>query len=325
MSLASGTIPAHYRVVSRLGAGGMGEVYLAQDTQLDRSVALKVLPDDVSQDPERMRRFVQEAKAASSLNHPNICVIHEIGDADGVRFIVMEYVEGQPLEAKIGARPLSTPEILDLGTQIADALDEAHTKGITHRDIKPANILITPRGQVKVLDFGLAKIQPARTTAVDAATLAVTQPGVVMGTTRYMSPEQALGRDVDHRSDVFSLGVVLYEMATGAAHFTGAMWRIPVDCGDEAPVLEKPPAGMERLWTVTDQGIYFVEPGEPHRPALSFFQFATRRTTRVTTFERDLSTGSGSLSASPDGRWLISPQIDQQGSDILLVENFRWK
>ncbi|HYM12989.1 MAG TPA: protein kinase [Bryobacterales bacterium] len=230
MALTAGTNLGRYRVVSRIGAGGMGEVYLAEDTQLDRRVALKVLPAEVAQDPDRMRRFVQEAKAASALNHPNICVIHEIGEADGVRFLVMEYVEGVPLSDKVGGRPMATGEILDLGIQIADALEEAHAKGITHRDIKPANILITPKGQVKVLDFGLAKMgAPRGQTASEVATQAMTEPGMVMGTTRYMSPEQALGKDVDQRSDLFSLGVALYEMATGKQPFTGPTTAVLFD------------------------------------------------------------------------------------------------
>jgi TolB-like protein/predicted Ser/Thr protein kinase len=214
---------SHYHIVSRLGAGGMGEVYLAQDTKLDRKVALKILPADVAADQERMRRFVREAKTASALNHPNVAHIYEIGEAEGVSFIAMEYVEGQTLAAKIGDRPMEVAEVIDIGIQAADALDEAHGKGITHRDLKPANIMVTPRGQVKVLDFGLAKINRLEGQEVDSnlSTLTQTTPGVVMGTVPYMSPEQALGRDVDHRSDTFSLGAVLYELASGRRPFAG--------------------------------------------------------------------------------------------------------
>ena len=219
-SLPAGAAVAHYRIVSRLGAGGMGEVYLAQDTKLDRTVALKILPAAVAQDPDRMRRFVQEAKAASALSHPNVAHIYEIGEADGVSFLAMEYVEGQPLSRKIGGRPLEASEILEIDIQAADALDEAHSKGVTHRDIKPANIMITPRGQVKVLDFGLAKItRPG--SSDETATEAMTAPGVILGTVQYMSPEQALGQPVDHRTDLFSLGAVLYEAATGRPRFSG--------------------------------------------------------------------------------------------------------
>ena len=212
----------------------MGEVYQARDTRLDRTVALKILPGAVAANKERMQRFVREAKAASALNHPHVATIYEIGTAEGVSFIAMEYVEGQSLAAKINKQPLTVKEIVEFGSQIADALDEAHNKGITHRDIKPANVMLNEREQVKVLDFGLAKITPlqnadfgfrnkkADNTKPEIHISQLSELGVVMGTVPYMSPEQALGRDVDHRSDIFSLGVVLYEMATGRLPFAGA-------------------------------------------------------------------------------------------------------
>ncbi len=212
----------HYQILSLLGKGGMGEVYQARDTQLDRTVALKILPADLATDAERMRRFVREAKAASALNHPHVATIYEIGAANGVRFIAMEYVAGQTLAARINGAPLPVAEIVAIGSQITDALDEAHGKGITHRDLKPANVMLTPRGQVKVLDFGLAKIARPPSADSNVSTLQQTNPGVVLGTVPYMSPEQALGREVDQRSDLFSLGVVLYEMATGRLPFAGA-------------------------------------------------------------------------------------------------------
>ena len=215
---------SHYRIVSRLGAGGMGEVYLAEDLTLDRKVAIKVLPADVAADAERKRRFVREAKAASALSHPNICVIHEVGETDGGQlFIVMEYVEGETLQRKIGQQPVETGELVRIALQTADAMEAAHAKGITHRDLKPANLMVTARGQVKVLDFGLAKVASATAAGagMDQPTASKTDPAIVMGTVQYMSPEQALGRDVDQRSDVFSLGVVLYEMATGRLPFAG--------------------------------------------------------------------------------------------------------
>src|SRR6476619_4085628 len=185
----------------------MGEVYLALD-------------------PQRLHRFLQESRAAAALSHPNSAHIYEIGEAEGAHFIAMEYVEGTPLDKKIGGRPLHIAEILDVAVQIADAVDEAHAKGIVHRDIKSSNIMITPRGRVKVLDFGLAKLATPdgvtdRTSDSELATRVKTSPGVVMGTVNYMSPEQALGREVDQRSDVFSFGVVLYEMATGRLPFSG--------------------------------------------------------------------------------------------------------
>ena len=218
-SFTLGSLIAHYRVISRLGQGGMGAVYLAGDTLLDRRVALKVLPPDLAADPERMHRFVQEAKLASSLTHPNIAYIHEIGQHGDFWFLAMEYVEGAPLSARIREGPLPLPDILHIGVQIADALDAAHAKGIVHRDIKPANLMLTPRGHVKVLDFGLAKLEKTPQTAEDTQLL--TTAGMLLGTVEYMSPEQALGRDVDHRTDIFSLGVVLYEMATGRLPFAG--------------------------------------------------------------------------------------------------------
>jgi two-component system, LytTR family, response regulator len=222
--LAPGSNIAHYRIVSRLGEGGMGAVYLADDTRLGRRVALKVLPASLAADPERMQRFVQEARLASALTHPNVAYIYEIGeDQNGVngrlRFLAMEYVEGEPLSARLSRGPLPLSELLSTGAQIADALDDAHSKGIVHRDIKPSNLMITPRGYVKVLDFGLAKLESA---AGRDETQLITNDGVVMGTVAYMSPEQALGRDIDHRTDLFSLGVVLYEMATARLPFSGA-------------------------------------------------------------------------------------------------------
>ena len=212
-----------YQVLSLLGAGGMGEVYRARDTKLDRIDALKVLPADVATDQGRMRRFIREARAASALKHPNVATIYEIGTSDGVNFIAMEYVEGETLAARINGRPLDPAEIVDIGIQIADALDEAHAAGITHRDIKPGNIMLTPRRQVKMLDFGLAKVTRPEGQAMgsDVSTMSKTEAGVVLGTMPYMSPEQVLGREVDARSDIFSLGVVLYEMATGRLPFSG--------------------------------------------------------------------------------------------------------
>jgi serine/threonine protein kinase/Tol biopolymer transport system component len=203
----------------------MGEVYLARDTQLDRDIALKTLTREVARDQQRLHRFLQEARAASALSHPNVAHIYEIGEVDGAHFIAMEFVEGESLDRKIGGRPLAISELLEIAIQIADALDEAHAKGITHRDIKSSNIMITSRGRVKVLDFGLAKLagpsSDTHTSDSEMATRVKTSPGVVMGTVNYMSPEQALGREVDHRSDIFSFGVVLYEMATGQLPFTG--------------------------------------------------------------------------------------------------------
>ena len=198
----------------------MGEVYLARDDRLGRQVALKFLPLDLASDPGRLRRFEHEARAASALNHPNVATIYEIGDADGRRFIAMEYVAGETLAARIARHPLELTDVLEVALQIAAALEEAHGKAIIHRDINPANVMLTPHGRVKVLDFGLAKVRSAEQDQ-RPGTVTATTPGLVMGTAQYMSPEQARGEEVDHRSDIFSFGAVLYEMATGRAAFKG--------------------------------------------------------------------------------------------------------
>ncbi len=261
-ALVAGQLVGHYGIIRPLGRGGMGEVYLAGDTKLDRRVALKLLPVEFTNHKDRLRRFILEAKAASSLNHPNIITIHEIGEADGAHFIATEFIEGQTLKQLMQHPRMALPEILDVSMQAANALQAAHAAGIVHRDIKPDNIMLRPDGIVKVLDFGLAKLteksRQSLTTAdsrIDTMVRAHTRPGTVMGTIDYMSPEQARGLLLDERTDVFSFGVVLYEMAAGRIPFAGAtsadalvsiLEKEPEPLAECAPGL---PAEFERIVT----------------------------------------------------------------------------
>jgi two-component system, LytTR family, response regulator len=309
--LTPGSGIAHYRVLSRLGEGGMGAVYLADDMTLGRRVALKVLPASLAADPDRMHRFVQEARLASALTHPNVAYIYEIGEDQsgerhiaehpGLRFIAMEYVEGEPLSVRLSRGPLPLSELLSIGAQVADALDDAHSKGIVHRDIKPSNLMLTPRGYVKVLDFGLAKLE----TSNRDETQVMTNAGVVMGTVAYMSPEQALGRDLDHRTDLFSLGVVLYEMAAARLPFSGATVSETM-----ARILNSQPEALARFNYDVPEGLDRVVRKCLEKDRERRYQTARELVVDLKNLERD--SGGAAALAGPERKTLGAVIVDDE-------------